>query len=187
MRRTHTTLFRGAAAMAVAGLLAAGCSSGKSAASGGSPSAATTTTTGPAPSAAGGTSAAGGQPSDPAAAKAAVTQTYTTYFDSSIDQSTKAALIQNPEKMQALVTALATATQGKKSSIKVNDVTFTSPTTATVDFAILLGTATVLPSATGQAVLDPASGKWQVADTTLCSLATLDGVPASVLSGAGCA
>jgi len=186
MRRTHTTLLRGASTLAVAGLLAAGCSSSKSSTSGGSSSATTTTTTA-APPAAGGTSAAGGQPSDPAAAKAAVTQTYQTYFDSSIDQSTKGALIQNPQKMQALVTALAAATQGKKSSIKVNDVTFTSPTTATVDFAILLDTATVLPSATGQAVLDPASGKWQVADTTLCSLATLDGVPASVLSSAGCA
>jgi hypothetical protein len=186
MRRTHTSLLRGAATLAAAGLLAAGCSSSKSSTSGGTPSASATATTGTAPAATGGSSAAGGQPSDPAAAKTAVTQTYTTYFDSSIDQSTKGDLIQNPQKMQALVTALASATQGKKSSIKVNGVTFTSPTTATVDFAILLDTATVLPSATGQAVLDPATGKWQVADTTLCSLATLDGVPATVLSGAGC-
>jgi hypothetical protein len=185
VRRTHTTLLRGAATLAVAGLLAAGCSSSKSSTSGGS-SASTTTTTSAAPQATTGGSAAGGQPSDPAAAKAAVTQSYQTYFDSSIDPSAKAALIQNPQKMQALVTALAAATQGKKSSIKVNDVTFTSPTTATVDFAILLDTSTVLPSATGQAVLDASSGKWQVADTTLCSLATLDGVPATVLSGAGC-
>jgi hypothetical protein len=172
--------------LAVAGLLAAGCSSSKSGGSGGSPAPATTATSSAAPPATSSAAAGGGQPADPAAAKTAVTQTYTTYFDSSVDQSTKGALIQNPQKMQALVTALASATQGKKSSIVVNNVTFTSPTTATVDFAILLDTATVLPSASGQAVLDPASGKWQVADTTLCSLATLDGVPASVLSGAGC-
>lgn len=184
MRRTHTTLLRGAATVAVAGLLAAGCSSSKSSTSGASSSASATTTTAAPPATS--SAAAGGQPSDPAAAKTAVTQTYTTYFDSSVDQSTKGALIQNPQKMQALVTALAAATQGKKSSIVVNNVTFTSPTTATVEFAILLDTATVLPSASGQAVLDPASGKWQVADTTLCSLATLDGVPASVLSDAGC-
>lgn len=188
MRRTHTTLLRGAATLAVAGLLAAGCSSSKSSPSGGSSTSTTAApTTSAAPQATTGGSAAGGQPSDPAAAKTAVTQSYQTYFDSSIDPSAKADLIQNPQKMQALVTALAAATQGKKSSIKVNDVTFTSPTTATVDFAILLDTSTVLPSATGQAVLDASTGKWQVADTTLCSLATLDGVPASVLSGAGCA
>jgi hypothetical protein len=169
------------ATLAVAALLATGCSSGKSTptAVGGSTSpAGVTTTSGSAP--------AGSVPADEAAAKQQVTDLYTKYFDSTVATSAKTDLVQNGAKMNALVAALAQAAQTSKSSVKINTVSFTSPTHATVDFDILLNGAPALPHAQGQALLDQAGSKWQVADVTLCTLAGLDQIGKDVLTAAGC-
>ena len=89
--------------------------------------------------------------------------------------------------MQGLLTALAAAANGEKSSIQVNTVTFDSATHAKVDFAILLNGQPALPHANGDAVYDSASGHWQVADSTLCQLAGITpGVNPTVLKSAGC-
>jgi hypothetical protein len=50
----------------------------------------------------------------------------------------------------------------------VKGVEFTSPTTATVTYALSLQGNVVEPSATGQAVLD--GGTWKVSTSTLCGL-----------------
>ena len=175
------SLVRGGATLAVAAVLAAGCSSGKStpAATGGTTSpAATTSSSSPA--------AGGSGPADPAAATTEIKSTWTKYFDSTIDQSQKSGLVEKPDKIAGLVTALAAAAQASKSSATVNSVTFTSPTHATVLFAILLNGTVVVPTANGDALLDPASGKWQVSDLTLCKLGALDSLPAATLTAAGC-
>jgi hypothetical protein len=173
-------LARGCATLAVAAFLATACSSSKS----------TPTTTPPAstPTSAGSTSSgsSGNGPADEAAAKQQVTDLYTKYFDSSIDASTKTDLVQNGAKMNGLVAALGQAAKTSKSSITINSVTFTSPTHASISFNILLGGTPALPNAQGQALLDPTTGKWQVADVTLCTLAGLDSVPANIISAAGC-
>lgn len=188
----RTSLVRTGATLAVAALLAAGCSSSKS-----SPSASgsTTSTAGGSSSSsspAGGSSsssssAAGGQPADVAGATQQVKDAYNKFFDNSISTATKAAMVQNAAKVQGLLTALAAAAKGEKSSIQVNTVTFDSPTHANVDFAILLNGQPALPHASGDAVLDPASGSWQVSDATLCKLAGITpGVSPDVLKSAGC-
>jgi hypothetical protein len=180
------TLARGCVTLAVAALLATGCSSSKS-----SPQATTGTSTSPAAASSGDTGGsssapAGSAPTDEAAAKQQVTDLYTKYFDSTVDASTKTDLVQNGAKMNALVAALAQAATTAKSSVKINSVSFTSPTHATVSFDILLNGTPALPNAQGQALLDPASGKWQVADVTLCTLAVLDNVSKDVITAAGC-
>lgn len=186
--------------MAVAALLAAGCSSsksspaagdtgstGSSAASSPSSSVADTGSSSASATGSGSSSAAGGQPSDVAAATTQVKDAYNKFFDNSIDTATKASMVQNASKVQALLTSLAAAANGAKSSIKVNSVTFDSPTQAKVDFAILLNGQPALPHATGEAIYDAASGHWQVADSTLCQLAGITpGVQQSVVKAAGC-
>jgi hypothetical protein len=194
----RTSLVRTGATLAVAALLAAGCSSSKS-----SPSASGSTTAGGSSSssspagaasgtsstgaAAGTSTAAGGQPSDTAAATQQVKDAYNKFFDNTIDTATKASMVQNASQVQGLLTALAAAAGGQKSSIQVNTVTFDSATHAKVDFAILLNGQPALPHASGDAVYDTASGHWQVADSTLCQLAGITpGVNPTVLKSAGC-
>ena len=175
----------GCVTLAVAALLTAGCSSSKSSpqsaptATSSSPAAATSSDTG-------GSSSGGSAPSDSAAATQQVTDLYTKYFDSTVPASTKTDLVQNGAKMNALVAALAQAATTAKSSVKVNSVSFTTPTHATVSFDILLNGTPALPNAQGQALLDSASGKWQVADVTLCTLAGLDNVSKDIITAAGC-
>ena len=196
------SLVRSGAALAAAALLAAGCSSSKSTPSaGGSPtgasggsssssmasSSSSSSASSASSSGSSSSAAAGGQPSDTAAATQAVKDAYNKFFDNSIDTSTKAAMVQNAAKVQGLLTALAAAANGAKSSIQVNSVAFDSATHAKVDFAILLNGQPALPHANGEALLDPASGHWQVADSTLCQLAAIvPGTSPDVLKAAGC-
>jgi len=192
----RTSLVRIGATLAVAALLAAGCSSSKS-----SPSASTSSTAGGSTSSSSSSasdtssssasssssSAGGGQPTDTAGATQQVKDAYNKFFDNSIDTATKASMVQNAGKVQGLLTALAAAANGAKSSIQVNTVTFDSATHAKVDFAILLNGQPALPHATGEAIYDSASGHWQVADSTLCQLAGITpGVNPTVLKTAGC-
>jgi hypothetical protein len=177
------SFIRTGATLAVAAVLAAGCSSSKS-----SPAASSTTSTG---SAAGSSTssgaAAGDQPSDVAGATQQVKDAYNKFFDNTIDTATKATMVQSADKIQGLLTSLNAAANGAKSSIQVNSVTFASATHAKVDFAILLNGQPALPHANGDAIYDSASGHWQVADSTLCQLAGITpGVSPDVLKTAGC-
>ncbi|WP_194892939.1 hypothetical protein [Catenulispora pinisilvae] len=197
MTSRRTRLIRTGTTLAVAALLAAGCSSSKSSPSASGSSTSTGSSSGSsAPSSSTSTSAAssssssapaGGQPSDPAAATQQVKDAYNKFFDNTISTATKASMVQNAAKVQALLTALAAAAGGEKSSIQVNTVTFDSPTHATVDFAILLNGQPALPHAGGDAVYDASSGNWQVSDTTLCKLAGIaPGVSPAAMTAAGC-
>jgi hypothetical protein len=162
----RTSLARGCATLAAAALLATGCSSSKS-----TPAAGTST------SPAGGTSTsaapAGNAPSDTTAATQAVKDLYNKYFDNTVGAADKVNLVQNGAKMTELVNELSSGAKNAKSSVVVHSVAFTSATHATVSFDILLNNVPALPNATGQAVLDPATNTWQIADATLCTLAGL--------------
>jgi hypothetical protein len=116
-----------------------------------------------------------------------VKDAYNKFFDNSIDTATKASMVQDAAKVQGLLTALAAAAGGQKSSIQVNSVSFDSPTHAKVDFAILLNGTPAVPHATGEAIYDSASNHWQVADSTLCQLAGITpGTSPDMLKAAGC-
>lgn len=179
------SLARGGATLAVAAFLAAGCSSSKSTPAA-TPPASTPSTAASTPSDSASTPTSSGSSGD-STATAAITDLYNKFFDNTVDASSKVDLVQNGAKMNGLITALGKGAQSAKSSVKVESVSLTSPTHATVPFDILLNGAVALPNVQGQALLDAASGKWQVADVTLCSLAKLTpGVTPDVISGAGC-
>ena len=180
----RTTVLRAGATVVVAAFLATGCSSSKSSPT---PPAASTSSASSASSSTSSAAPAGDQPSDTAAAESAVKDAYNKFFDNSIDQATKATLVQNAAKLQGLLTALAAGANGQKSTIQVNTVTFTSATHAKVDFAILLNGQPALPHADGDAIYDTASSKWQVAASTLCKLGAITPtVTPDILKAAGC-
>jgi outer membrane protein TolC len=144
-------------ALGLAALIAlAGCGSG----SGGSHAA-----TNPQPTAS--------SSSDQSAAVADITTAWTTFFHTGTKPAAAEALLQNGDHMAK---AIKVASQVQKQSkivedAKVTKVDLTSPTTATVTYDLLSHGSTLLPGATGQAVLD--GGQWKVSTSTFCTLVEL--------------
>ncbi len=153
--------------------------------SGSSPT--TSPTTAPATSA----TSAGNSPSASAsngggssATVATIKSNWETFFNASTPTSKRVALLQNGQKfkgeIQAMSGGLASA-----ASAKVDSVTVTSPTQATVKYDILISGTPALSGQTGVAVLN--NGTWQVGDASFCSLLGLanNGKAPSVCSSAG--
>ena len=154
---TKRLLVLPAAVLAVA--VVAGCGGSSS------PSASTTPSTSTSPS--------GNAPADPAAAKAAITANWQTFFDASTPPAQAVALLEDGDQLGA---ALQLAKQERAATkinqkAKVSGIVFTSATSATVTYDLLNGTTAVLPGATGTAVY--VDGKWKVSKSTFCSLVTL--------------
>lgn len=61
----------------------------------------------------------------------------------------------------------------KQVTAKVTSVLINSPTSATVNYQVLLNGTVALPNAVGTAVLE--DGVWKVSLTTLCGLVSLMG------------
>lgn len=118
-------------------------------------------------------SASAAQPADPAAAKAEITANWEKFFNYKTPRSEQLTLIQDASTLQPAIAAAAQqqAKLGLKQAAQVTGVTFTSATQATVTYKLLNGTAVLLPSGTGTAVL--VNGKWVVSKTTFCTLVAL--------------
>jgi hypothetical protein len=143
-------------------VLLAGCGGGSSAP-------AANTTTPPVTSTSG--APTGNAPADPAAAKTAITHTWETFFSSSTPSSVAAGLLENGD---SLGPALKKAKQEDKAtggnrSARVKKITFSSPTQATVNYHLKVGTTTL--NSAGAAVLQ--DGTWKVSQTTFCTLVEL--------------
>lgn len=106
-------------------------------------------------------------------ATAAITTAWTTFFHTGTKPATAKQLLQNGDHLGKAIQVAAQVQ--KKSKIvedaKVTKVVFTSPTTATVTYDLLSHGSTLLPGATGQAVLD--GGQWKVSQATFCTLVAL--------------
>jgi hypothetical protein len=108
-----------------------------------------------------------------AQAKAAITTAWTTFFHTGTKPAEAKQLLQNGDKMGP---AIKVASQVQKSTkltedAKVTNIAFTSATTATVTYDLLSHGSTLLPGATGEAVLD--NGQWKVSQQTFCTLVAL--------------
>lgn len=102
---------------------------------------------------------------------AAIKTTWTTFFNYNTPESQRITLLQNGSQYSAgLAKAIKFFPKGTAATVKT--VTLTG-TTATVDYALVDSTGTLLPSSTGTAV--EVNGKWLVSSATYCSLATLAG------------
>jgi len=164
MQTSTKHAWQGAAALALAALTLAGCG-------GGSSGGGTTPSSAPPAQSSSTPAAEATAPADAAAAKADITTTWETFFDSATDATEATALLENGDHLGP---ALKKAQQEDKAtggnrSAKVKKITFTSATQATVNYILHAG-GTTLNSA-GVTVLQ--DGKWKVSQITFCTLVIL--------------
>lgn len=112
-------------------------------------------------------------PADPTAATAQIKTTWTTFFHTGTKPKAAEALLENGSKLAAAIRVASRFQQKQKltEDAQVLKVTFTSPTAATVTYNLLSHGQTLLPNATGQAVLQ--DGQWKVSQATFCTLVGL--------------
>ncbi|MFJ8587200.1 hypothetical protein ACIRD2_21480 [Streptomyces sp. NPDC093595] len=159
--RTH----RRTAALAAAGVLlvvpaAAACGGGNG--NGQSESSPTATATSP---------QATDRPADAAAARQQIEKNWTAFFDPATPVDRKAELLENGDRLRPVLQAFAADPQAARTSVKVQDVTFTAADRADVTYDVLVGGSPALPGAKGTAVHH--EGTWKVSVTTLCALVRL--------------
>jgi hypothetical protein len=111
--------------------------------------------------------------SDQARATADITTAWTTFFHTGTKPQAAEQLLQNGSHMGKAIKVAAQVQKKAKivEDAKVTKVTFTSPAAATVTYNLLSHGQTLLPGATGQAVLE--DGQWKVSTSTFCTLVEL--------------
>ena len=125
------------------------------------------------PSASVSASVSANAPADATAAKAEITTNWEKFFAYTTPRAQAQSLIETGAAMKpALDFAAQLQQSGKvKQAAKVTSISFTSATTATVNYELLNGTQVLLPTAQGKAVL--VNGKWVVSKETFCTLVGL--------------
>ena len=108
---------------------------------------------------------------DEAAARAQITANWEKFFTPGTPIDQRMALLQNGAALRAAIEQSATNPLQQQASAKVTQVTFTSPTEATVTYDVYLNGAVALPNSQGMAVLE--GGAWKVAQQSFCSLISL--------------
>ncbi|MGW5425329.1 hypothetical protein [Streptomyces sp. NPDC003943] len=161
MLLTRRAAVFGAAAVLVLTPVVAGCSDDSG--SNPAPSKATPTTS-PAPT---------NQPLDTVAAKAQITKNWTAFFDPKTPPAERIKLLENGEKMAPVLGAFAGNKNAAATSVKVTQISFTSPTGANVTYDLLVSGNPALPNAKGTSVLQ--DNTWKVSVKTLCGLVQLSG------------
>ncbi|MFG2879992.1 hypothetical protein ACGFYU_34105 [Streptomyces sp. NPDC048337] len=112
-------------------------------------------------------------PADPAAAKAQIEKNWVVFFGPKTSMEERVKVLENGETLQPLLAGFAADPMAAKSSAKVTEVVFTSPTEARVTYDLLVGDTPALPGSKGTAVLQ--DGVWKVSVKTLCGLVELSG------------
>jgi len=108
---------------------------------------------------------------DQAAAQAQIIANWEKFFTPGTPVAERVALLQNGSALQAAIEQSATNPLQQQATAKVTQVTFTSPTEATVTYDVYLNGAVALPNSQGMAVLE--GGTWKVAQQSFCSLISL--------------
>ncbi len=172
MQRLHfrESTFVSASLLVAAALVLGACSSsGGSGGGGGNTKPAT-----PATSSAGPTSPAtgGGEPTSGAGAVAAIEKNWATFFNAKTSTSKRLALLQDGDKLAAVIKAQSTNPLAATASAKVSHVALTGTTQASVTYSILVGGQAVLNGRPGVAVYQ--DGVWKVGLASFCALLQLE-------------
>ncbi|KOU65636.1 membrane protein [Streptomyces sp. MMG1533] len=122
-------------------------------------------------------------PADPVAAEKEIKENWQKFFDPKTALKDKQAVLENGDKMSAVLAGFSGDARGGQVEAEVTKVAFTSPTAADVTYTLTLKGATALPDASGTAVEE--DGTWKVSVNTLCALVQLSG-NASQSPAAGC-
>jgi hypothetical protein len=124
------------------------------------------------PSSAHSSAPSGPMPTAGAAAQAAIKQDWTEFFDAKTPTSRRVQLIEHGQELAQVLKAQAGSSLASSASAKVNSVTLTSPTQATVKYTVLVAGSPVLNNQTGVAVYR--GGVWQVGDASFCALLKME-------------
>jgi hypothetical protein len=141
------------------------CSSSSSSSSSSTPAASSAPAT--TASAAAGTPTAS-SPAGSAATIAAIKTNWEEFFSSSTPNSKRVELLQNGQSFASAVKSFSSSPLASAVSAKVDSVTVTSPTQATVKYDLTAAGQSVASGATGVAVLQ--DGVWKVGDASFCGL-----------------
>lgn len=162
----HLTARRGRAAwLLCAALAAAAVSACSSSSSSSAPPAAAAAGPASAPATPAGPAGAGS-----AAAVKEITANWVAFFNAKTPNSKRAQLLQNGDQFATSITAYATSPLAGEVSSKVDSVTLTSSSRATVKYDLSAMGTTAAAAATGTAVLQ--DGTWKVGDNVFCGLLT---------------
>ncbi|RFU87079.1 hypothetical protein DY218_08820 [Streptomyces triticagri] len=112
-------------------------------------------------------------PADPAAAEKEVKENWEKFFDPKTAMKDKEELLENGAKMRKVLQSFNGDERGQQVQAKADEVEFTSATDADVTYTLSLEGATVMPDASGTAVLQ--DDTWKVSVKTLCALVQLSG------------
>jgi hypothetical protein len=141
-------------------LAVAACSSSSSSSSSSAPASSAPASSAPASSA---PASAGSS-----AAAAQITANWEKFFSASTPLSERVALLQNGSSFSSAINAFSKLPLADGIGAKVTGVTVNSATSATVTYAIVSGSTTLLGGQTGTAVYE--DGMWKVGDASLCNL-----------------
>ena len=144
-------------------LAVAACSSSSSSSSSSAPASSAPASSAPASSASSAPASAGSS-----AAAAQITANWEKFFSASTPLSQRVALLQNGSSFSSAINAFSKLPLADGIGAKVTGVTVNSATSATVTYAIVSGSTTLLGGQTGTAVYQ--DGMWKVGDASLCNL-----------------
>jgi hypothetical protein len=105
-------------------------------------------------------------------AAAMITHNWEKFFNAKTPVAQRVALLQNGSAFAAVIRAQAGSGLASTASAKVSKVIVTSPSQATVKYAILIGGTPALSNQSGVAVLQ--GGTWKVGLASFCGLLTLE-------------
>jgi hypothetical protein len=146
-------------------LAVAACSSSSSSSSSSAPASSAPASSAPASSAPASSAPASAGSS---AAAAQITANWEKFFSASTPLSERVALLQNGSSFSSAINAFSKLPLADGIGAKVTGVTVNSATSATVTYAIVSGSTTLLGGQTGTAVYE--DGMWKVGDASLCNL-----------------
>jgi hypothetical protein len=105
-----------------------------------------------------------------ASAVSQITTNWNTFFNSSTPNSKRVLLLQNGSQFSSAISAFASSPLAAAVTSKVDSVTLTSSTQATVKYDLSAMGTTVASGASGTSVLQ--DGTWKVGDGVFCGLLT---------------
>ncbi|SRR6266571_1181771 len=154
----------------VAAALAVGACSSSGGGGGGNTQPATPTTSPATPTSA--PASGGSEPTSGAGAVAAIEKNWATFFNAKTSTSKRLALLQDGDKLAAVIKAQSTNPLAATASAKVTHVSLTGTDQASVTYSILVSGQPVLSGRPGVAVYQ--DGVWKVGLASFCALLKLE-------------
>lgn len=128
-----------------------------------------------------GLSACGGSSDNSASNIASIKKAWTNFFSGKTSVASKVKYLQNGSQFTKVINEAMGLSVAKTLDVSISKVDVTSSSTANVVYSLSLSGQTALKDQTGTAI--KVAGKWLVADSSFCSLVSLEGQSIPACSG----